>query len=79
MPRLSNQHPKSLYKLCLRNITQNMEHVWCKDYIETYCKEKKFYLYVIGPFDLLRKYLHFACKDKVATDLTMKWVYYIQI
>ena len=53
MPR-SSWRIKSLLNLCLENVTRNMEE-WCKHYIETYGKEGKLYLYVIGPFDPLRK------------------------
>lgn len=54
MPRIKIS--KSLFQLCLDNVTDNMDAVWCKHYVETYAKENKFYLYVIGPFDSLRKY-----------------------
>lgn len=57
MPRM-NPVLKSLKDICLKSITQNMDQVWCKDYVETYCRKEnsnKFYLYVIGPFDPLRK------------------------
>lgn len=48
----------SLLDLCVANIARNMDSLWSKDYVETYCKEKgKTYLYVIGPFDSLRKYV----------------------
>ena len=46
--------------LCVKNITQNMDQVWSKDYVDTYCNKEnrsKFYLYVIGPFDSLRMYI----------------------
>lgn len=51
MPR-AKRNVKTLLETCLQNVTRNIEE-WCKHYVETYGKEKKLYLYVIGPFDPL--------------------------
>lgn len=53
MPR-AKRNVKTLLETCLQNVTRNIEE-WCKHYVETYGKEKKLYLYVIGPFDPLRE------------------------
>jgi hypothetical protein len=45
---------KTLLETCLENVTRNMDE-WCSHYVETFGKEKKFYLYVIGPFEPLRR------------------------
>lgn len=54
MPR--SKCVSSLFQLCLASVVENMDDVWCKHYVETYTKENKFYMYVIGPFDSIRKY-----------------------
>ena len=46
---------KSLLDTCLGNVTQNMDSLWCKDYVENYARDKKFYKYVLGPFETIRK------------------------
>lgn len=59
MPQIQ-RHLKSLLDCALENVTRNMEE-WCKHYIETYGKENKLYLYVIGPFDPLREFKCLMC------------------
>ena len=55
MPRAKTSI-KTLLDTCLENVTRNMDE-WCSHYVETYGKDKKFYRFVVGPFDPLRKSL----------------------
>lgn len=57
MPQIKQSVSRSLLEACLANVVLNMDEVWCKHYLETYGKENKFYKYVAGPFDALRKLL----------------------
>ena len=53
MPR--GKRLKSLRELCLVNVIHNIDDLWCRHYIETYSKENRFFRYVVGPFDTVRK------------------------
>ena len=53
MPR--GKRLKSFRELCLLNVIQNIDDLWCRHYIETYSKENRFFRYVVGPFDTVRK------------------------
>ena len=47
---------KTLQELCVENVARNIEK-WCKIYVD-HGKKKLDRLDVIGPFNLLRKYIH---------------------
>ena len=53
MPR--GKRLKSFRELCLLNVIENIDDLWCRHYIETYSKENRFFRYVVGPFDTVRK------------------------
>lgn len=40
-----------LLNICLENVTQNMDSLWCKHYMDHYGEDRKFYRYVLGPFE----------------------------
>ncbi len=44
---------------CLKNICDNIDSFWCKDYLENYKEADAKYLHIIGPFDDLREFLYF--------------------
>ena len=56
---------QSLKGICLNSITRNIDTFWCKDYLSdrsaistgsTSRPNLGLYMYVLGPFDNLRKY-----------------------
>jgi hypothetical protein len=44
-------HLKPLQDLCIRNIADNMDTIWCKDYAENWSGQHVTFL--LGPFELL--------------------------
>jgi len=45
----------SLLDACLKNVALNMDSLWCQHYLNTYGKENRFFRFVVGPFDAVRK------------------------
>lgn len=48
--------PGSLKEQCVRNITVNIDSFWCQDYIKNWLDQSKSLIFVLGPFEDLRKY-----------------------
>ena len=44
----------TLKETCLRNVAQNMDSVWCEDYVKNFLDQGQ-YLHIVGPFEYLRK------------------------
>lgn len=75
MPRAKTSI-KTLLDTCLENVTRNMDE-WCSHYVETYGKDKKFYRFVVGPFDPLRKSLVIQSYQEVYIALLI--LYFLQL
>ena len=45
----------TLKETCLRNVAQNMDSVWCEDYVKNFLDQGQ-YLHIVGPFEYLRKF-----------------------
>lgn len=48
--------PGNLKEQCLRSIIKNIDSYWCRDYIKNWLEGSKNLMYVLGPFEDLRKY-----------------------
>ncbi|XP_037790926.1 uncharacterized protein LOC119586291 [Penaeus monodon] len=48
--------PGTLKEQCVRNITVNMDSFWCQDYIKNWLDQSKSLIFILGPFEDLRKY-----------------------
>ena len=54
---------KPLLNICLDSVTQNMDSLWCKHYVDHYREKKLFYKYVLGPFEGIRRFTSFLLDD----------------